>query len=71
MPRAKKPVRKVNPNAGKGNRIVLTPAPVNKFKQGLQKRNQAATRGAAQRKRDAVRRGAEGPKQSSPRKKSR
>jgi len=70
MPRKpiKKPIRKVNPNAGKGNRYVLA---TDKSKQGMQKHNQAATRGAAQRKRDAVKRGAEGPKQSSPRKKSR
>lgn len=59
---AKKPVRKVNPNAGKGNKIVLIPGTIDQFKQGQQKRNQAATRRKAQAKRDAVKRGAEGPK---------
>jgi hypothetical protein len=57
--------RKVNPNAGKGNRVALYPGTIDQFKQGQQKRNQAATRGAAQRKRDAVKRGAEGPKRRS------
>jgi len=60
-----KPVRKVNRSAGPGKASgSIYPGTVTQFKAGGARRGMSATRGAVQRKRDAVKRGAEGPKKS-------
>jgi hypothetical protein len=61
-------VRKVNPNAGKrGYRAVPKSerqSDMDRFRQGASERTKTANRAKSQQKRDAVGRGAEGPKRS-------
>jgi len=71
---AKKPVRKVNENAGKrGYQMLYGESASDRARAGQSKsdRRKTITRAKATRKRDAVKRGAEGPKKSMPRKKAR
>lgn len=65
----KKTVRKVNPNAGKrGYKAVPRgerQSDMDRFRQGASDRRKTATRAKATQRRDAIKRGAEGPKRRS------
>lgn len=68
-------VRKVNKAASKGYRLLIPEgkgtAAQDRTRQSSSDRSKAYNRAKVQQKRDAVKRGAEGPKKSMPRKKAR